>query len=30
MRFNEFEWEDQPLPPILVDGEEEYELEGIL
>ena len=27
---NEFVREDQPLPPILVDGEEEYEVEGIL
>ena len=30
MRSNEFVWEDQLLPPIFVDGEEEYELEGIL
>ena len=29
-RSNEFVREDQPLPPILVDGEEEYEVEGIL
>ena len=29
-RSNEFVREDQPLPPILVDGEEEYEVKGIL
>ena len=27
-RSNEFVREDQPLPPILVDGEEEYEVDG--
>ena len=30
MQSNQFVWEDQPLPLILADGEEEYELEGIL
>ena len=27
---NESVWEDQPLPPILVDGEEECKVKGIL
>ena len=29
-RSTEFEREEQPPPPVLVDGEEEYEVEAIL
>ena len=29
-RFEEFEREEQPPPPVMVEGEEEYEVEVIL